>query len=143
MNIREHLQMYGATEISTLDLLGLTLAHKTEPDLLAHLVHLLQDYDVRRLRQASIPEFQQAGLSKSQAERLVAICELTQRLGMLETSPLPKIAMPHDAMQLLRPMMGHLDCEVLRVLVLNTKNQVVENTELYRGTVSLFVLPRL
>ena len=133
--IREHLHMYGATELSTLDLLTLILARKAEPDLPARLTHLLQEYDVRRLRQANIAEFQQAGLSTVQAERLAAMCELTQRLAVMEIAPLPQITRPRDAEQLLRPLMGHLDHEVLRVLVLNSKKQVVENTELYRGTV--------
>jgi DNA repair protein RadC len=138
--LREHLHTYGATALSTLDLLALTLAPQTDANLLARLAHLLQSYDVRRLRQTSIQEFQQVGLSKTQAERLVAICELTQRLAVLEMAPLPKITVPHDAVQLLRPLMSHLDHEVMRVLVLNTKNQVVENTELYRGTVNTTVV---
>lgn len=137
--IRERLQMYGATELSTLDLLALTLAYNRDADLLARLAHLLHDYDVRRLRQTSLQEFRQIGLSQTQAERLVAVCELTRRLAVLETAPMPTIRKPLDAEIVLRPLMGHLNQEVLRVLVLNTKNQVVENTELYRGTIGSMV----
>lgn len=135
-HLREHLHMYGATELSTLDLLTVTLSNKTTPNLLARLTHLLQEYDSRRLRQSSIAEFQQAGLSKIQAERLVAICELTRRLAMLETAPQPQITCPRDAVHLLRPLMSHLDHEAVRVLVMNAQNQVLENHELYRGTVN-------
>jgi DNA repair protein RadC len=135
-HIREHLQMYGAAGLSTVDLLALTLTQKTEPQMLARLAHLLQAYDTRRLRRATIPEFESAGLTRSQAERLVAICELTRRLALLEAETLPQIKTPSDAAALLRPFLEDLDQESLRVLILNTKNQVLENIELYRGTVN-------
>ena len=135
-HIREHLQTYGPAGLSTLDLLTLALTQKTEPQILVHLTQLLQQYDVRRLRGASIPELQHAGLTRSQAERLVAICELTRRLALLEAEPLPQIKAPGDAVALLKPFLEDRDQEIFRVLVLNTKNQVLENSELYRGTIN-------
>lgn len=135
-HIREHLQMYGAAGLSTADLLALTLTQKAESHILTRLARLLQVYDARRLRRATIPELQHAGLTRSQAERLVAICELTRRLALLEAETQPQIKAPSDAATLLRPLMEDLDQEMFRVLVLNTKNQVVENIELYRGTVN-------
>lgn len=138
--LREQLQMYGTAELSTLDLLALTLTHRTEPRMQARLAHLLQHYGARRLRRASATELEAAGLTRVQAERLVALCELTRRLALLETEPLPPIHAPSDAVALLKPLMEDLDQEVFRVLVLNTKNQVVENLELYRGTVNSSVV---
>lgn len=137
--IRALLQTYGATELPTLDLLALVLASRDDENVLARLTHLLQEYDVRRLRQGSIQEFRQAGFSQMQAERLVILGELTRRLAVLDMTASPTITTPRDAERVLRPLMGHLDQEVLRVLVLTMKNQVVENTELYRGTVGSMV----
>jgi DNA repair protein RadC len=140
MNIRAQLQMYGAAGLSTLDLLALTLTQSTDQQMLTRLACLLQQYDVRRLRRATIPEFESAGLTRSQAERLIAICELTRQLALLEAEPRPQIKTPGDAVAILRPLMEDLNQEAFRILVLNTKNQVVENLELYRGTVNCSVV---
>jgi DNA repair protein RadC len=134
--LRAHLQMYGATEVSTLELLALTLTRADDPQLLLRLAQLLQGASARRLRQSSVSAFQQAGFTRIQAERLAAICELTRRLALLEIEPSPRIESPDDAVRLLLPLMGHLDQETFRVLVLDTHHQVVENTELYRGTIN-------
>ncbi|HEU5378510.1 MAG TPA: DNA repair protein RadC, partial [Ktedonobacteraceae bacterium] len=124
-----------ASDLSTVDLLALILARKADPHLLLRLTHLLQEYPVRRLRQASSAELQQAGLTPLQAERLVAICELTRRLAVLETPLSPSIRRPGDAVAILRPFMSHLEQETLRVLVLTSTHQVIANLELYRGTI--------
>lgn len=140
MNLHDRLQTYGPTELSTLELLALTLSYKAGPRTLARLARLLQDDRARRLRAAALPELETAGLTRSQAERLVAICELTRRLAVLEADPLPSISAPGDAVAILRPFMEDRDQETFRVLVLNAKNQVVENREIYRGTVDTTVV---
>lgn len=137
--LREHLQMYGAAGLSTPDLLAFTLTHRTEPQMPARLAQLLQQYGVRWLRRATLPELEAAGLTRSQAERLMTTCELTRRLAILEAEPLPQIKTPYDAVALLRPLMEDQTQEVFRVLVLDTKNRVVENLELYRGTVNCHI----
>jgi DNA repair protein RadC len=133
--IREQLQVYGPTELSTLDLLAFVLEQHPDPRLRPRLAHLLEQYAVQRLRQASVAELQQAGLTRMQAQRLVALGELTRRLAVLEVEPLPRIHTSGDAVAILRPLMAHLDQETFRVLVLNRKHRVVENLELYRGTI--------
>jgi DNA repair protein RadC len=134
--IREQLQMYGATVLSTPDLLAFTLSHKTDLQMPVRLAQLLQQFGVPWLRRASTADLEAAGLTRAQAERLVAVCELMRRLTVLEARPLLQITAPSDAIALLRPLMEDLNQEVIRVLVLNAKNQVMENLELYRGTVN-------
>jgi DNA repair protein RadC len=132
--IREQLQVYGPTELSTLDLLAFVLEQHPDPRLWPRLADLLEQYSVQRLRQASAAELQQAGLTRIQAQRLVAIGELTRRLAVLDAEPFPRIRSSGDAVALLRPLMAYQDQETFRVLVLNRKHRLVENLELYRGT---------
>ena len=80
------------------------------------------------------------GLGKIKAAQLLAVLELTRRLA---TPPLEKkyqINCAADAARLVMPQMAHLDHEELRVLVLDTKCQVVANLLLYRGTANASML---
>ena len=51
-----------------------------------------------------------------------------------------QIKSPVDAANLVMPEMAYLDHEQMRILVLDTKNQVVENISRYQGTVNSSVL---
>jgi len=137
--LRDHLAVYGVSTLSLSELFTIALLSPhtalPSPGLQARLARLLKQGDWVRLTQASLADLQDVGFTQHQAERVVAICELSRRLALLEMEPMPQITTLGDAVRLLRPLMLHLPQESFRVLVLNTKNQVVENTELYRGSV--------
>lgn len=135
--LKHQLQMYGASTLSTAELLAYLLSHghvRTDP--LALACKLLNTYGVKRLRNAAVDELCRDGLSRTQAQRLGVICELAQRLALVDPGEHPCIVSADDAAAILKPLMIHLEHEEFRVLVLDTKNRVMANVLLYTGTVS-------
>ncbi len=135
--LKHQLQMYGASTLSTAELLAYLLSNgHVQSDPLALACKLLNTYGVKRLRNADIAELSSDGLSRTQAQRLGVICELAQRLALVDPGEHPRIVSADDAAALLIPLMVHLEHEEFRVLVLDTKNGVMANVLLYTGTVS-------
>lgn len=75
-------------------------------------------------------------LSPTTCARLQALLEIAKRLASRPAETKYKITTADDAARLLLPEMTHLDHEEMRVLVLDTKNQVIANQRLYQGTVN-------
>jgi DNA repair protein RadC len=76
------------------------------------------------------------GIGKAKAAQLMAAFELGRRVAHEEHGELPAIRKPEDAAGLLLYDMSGLNREELWVLVLNTRNQVLEKVRLYRGSVN-------
>jgi len=135
--LKQQLHMYGASTLSMAELLAYLLSNgRVRHDPLAVVCKLLNTYDVKRLRNAAIAELCRDGLSQTQAQRLSVICELAQRLALVDPGEHPRIVSADDAAAILRPLMVHLEHEEFRVLVLDTKHGVIANVLLYTGTVS-------
>jgi DNA repair protein RadC len=92
------------------------------------------------LRNVSETEFVNEGLTRAKAQLLKVVCELTVRLSIPDLQERPQIAIADDAVVLLRPFLSHLDYEAFRVLVLDGKNRLIANIELYKGTANSSVL---
>ncbi len=140
--VKEQLQMYGASTLSTIELLAYLLDNAaSHEDALMQAGKLLDTYNLSQLQTADWAEMtSHAGLSEAQAQRLNVACELARRLGSAGPNQRIKINSSTSAVMLLKPMMMNLDHEELRVLVLDTQNQVVANVLLYTGTVNSSVL---
>jgi len=135
--LKQQLQMYGASMLSTAELLAYLLANgATKSDPLEVACRLLNSYGLKRLRNAEIAELCRDGLSPAQAQRLNALCELAHRLALVDPDERPCILSADDAAAILRPLMMHLEHEEFRVLVLDTKHRVLANVLLYTGTVA-------
>ena len=131
--LHEEIATYGTNGVSTAELLAFSLGQKRGQEKMLTLVSMmLKTHGGKWLRNASVDELQQtAGLTLVQAARLHAICALVSRFAILETETHTVIKQPDDVANLLRPLMAHLDHEEFRVLVLDTRNQVVTNIVLY------------
>lgn len=140
--LKEQLQMYGASTLSTAELLAYLLSNSArQKDPLTLADKLLQTYGIKRLRNIDWGQLSNdVGLSKAQAQRLNVVCELAQRLVVAEADQQKSLRSSDDAAAILRPLMMHLDHEEFRILVLDTKNHVLSNLLLYTGTVSSSVL---
>src|SRR5258708_9279198 len=66
--------------------------------------------------------------------------ELGRRLNWPQQGEKYQIKTPADAANLVMLDMAYLDYEQLRVIVLDTRNRVVDNSPLYRGTINSSVL---
>ena len=139
--LREQLQMYGAKTLSTAELIALVLSSASaQGDPLATASKLLDTYGVGGLKNIDENQLASAGLTKARARLFKVVCELAVRLSLSDPGEHQQIVSPNDAAALLQPFMAHLDHEELRVLVLDTKNRVVANIQLYQGTVNSSVL---
>ncbi len=76
------------------------------------------------------------GMGEAKTAQLKAALEIGARLLATTGNVRPTINSPQDVANLLSAEMALLDQEHFRVLLLNTKNQVVGVSEVYKGNVS-------
>ena len=140
--IKEQLEMYGASTLSTLELLAYLLDNAaSHEDALTQAGKLLDTYNLSQLQTVDWPEMTSyAGLSEAQAQRLHIVCELARRLMSARPDQRVQVQSSADAAQLLKPMMMHLDHEEMRILLLDIRNCVVANILAYTGTVNSSIL---
>ena len=140
---RERLKHYGAKALSTAELLAIILRTGTTRDNVIELAgKLLAKYSgLSGLMRADFNELcSEHGLGEAKASQLKAALEMGRRLGMLQNEEKYQIKSPADAANLVMPEMMYLDHEQVRILVLDTNNQVMENISRYQGTVNSSVL---
>jgi DNA repair protein RadC len=80
------------------------------------------------------------GIGPAQAARLAATLELSRRLQLPPSGERSRICNPADGANLLMPEMGHLDQEELRVIVLDTRNNVLKIPTIYKGSLNTSVV---
>jgi DNA repair protein RadC len=80
------------------------------------------------------------GLGVAKAVELQAALELGRRLAGLHPEARPQVRSPADLANLLMPEMAFLEQEHLRVVLLNTKNQVLSAPEVYVGSLNTSVV---
>ena len=137
--LRERLQRYGSQTLLTEELLAIILSiGSPQADMLEVAEKLLTYYrGLGRLTQAERGDLKhEFGLGDLRVTLLQATLELGRRLSLPQTEDKYQIITPADAARLVMPEMSYLDHEQMRVLVLDTKNQVVCDLVLYRGTVN-------
>ena len=141
--LRERLLAYGSETLLTEELLALVLRTGTADEKGFELARTLltKFKGLGGLLQVECRELtQEYGLSETRAALLKAVLELGRRLNKPQAEEKYQIKTPADAASLVMPDMAYLDFEQLRVIVLDTKNRVVDNIPLYRGTINSSVL---
>ena len=78
----------------------------------------------------------ESGIGEAKAAEIQATFQLALRLNALQPEDRPYVRSPADVNNLLGAEMALLDQEHLRVLLLNTRNQVLAVNEVYIGNVS-------
>ncbi|HEY7296120.1 MAG TPA: DNA repair protein RadC [Dehalococcoidia bacterium] len=136
---RERLRSYGEGALSTAELLAIILrvgmAGENVLEVASRL--LSQHGGLVGLGRLSFDELcATRGLGEAKAAQLRAALELGRRLAVSTPEERPVIREPKDVAQLVQPEMQLLDQEQLRVLVLNTKNQVLAIPTISSGTVN-------
>ncbi len=76
------------------------------------------------------------GLGEVKAAKLKAAVELARRLQVERPDERTRISSPEDIAALVSSEMAALDQEELRVVLLNTKNEVLKIVTVYRGSVN-------
>jgi DNA repair protein RadC len=140
---RERLQHYGSQALSTSELLAIILRTGTTQDNVIELASkLLAKYGgLAGLMRAEFSELcNEYGLGVAKTAQLKAALEIGRRMGMLQSEERYQIRSSADAANLVMQDMMYLDHEQMRIIVLDTKNQVIENVARYQGTVNSSVL---
>jgi DNA repair protein RadC len=140
---RERLRMYGSQSLSNAELLAIILRTGTSRENVLELAgKLLAKYNgLSGLLRVDFSELcTEHGLGEAKCAQLKAALEIGKRLARQQLEEKYQIKSPRDAANLVMVEMTHLDHEQMRILVLDTKNQVVENINRYAGTVNSSVL---
>ena len=135
---RERLRDIGATNLSSAELLAIILRTGTRSDSAISLAtQLLSRFGgVAGLARAGLPQLcDLRGLGEAKAAQVKAALELGRRLLSAKPEERAAVKSPQDVADLLSDM-GFLEQEVLRLVLLNTKNQVMGTPEVYRGSVN-------
>jgi DNA repair protein RadC len=141
--LRERLLAYGSETLLTEELLALVLRTGAAGENGYELAgKLLTKYKgLGGLLQVESRELtQEQGLSETRVALLKAVLELGRRLNRPKQEEKYQIKTPADAANLVMPDMAFLDYEQLRVIVLDTKNRVIDSVPLYKGTINSSVL---
>jgi len=136
---RERLKKYGAASLSNAELLAIILRTGAASESVLNLsAKLLARFGgLSGLAKAGFGELcMERGLAEAKAAQLKAALELGRRL--LSTQPEERLVVksPEDVANLLQAEMSFLDQEELRLVLLNTKNQVLTVCQVYKGSVS-------
>lgn len=136
---RERLLAAGPSALSDGELLGLLFGigsrEKTAVELAGEVIseagglHGLYDVSVHELVEIN-------GIGEAKACVILAAVELGRRIGQVRNSGRPVISSPADVERLLRGRIGNLDRENFVVVLLNTKNEVIETSTVSVGTLS-------
>ena len=136
---RERLRESGAASLSNSELLAIILRTGTAwENVLGLAARILARFGgLVGLARASFGELcAERGIGEAKAAQLKAALEVGKRLASTQPEERVVVRSPQDVANLLMAEMGFLDQEHLRVVLLNSKNQVMAVPEVYRGSVN-------
>jgi DNA repair protein RadC len=136
---RERLLKAGPSALSDGELLGLLFGigsrKKTAVELAGEVIgeagglHGLHDLSVYELMEVN-------GIGEAKACVILAAVELGRRIGQVRNPQRPVVSSPADVDRLLRGRIANLDRENFVVVLLNTKNEVIETPLVSVGTLT-------
>ena len=136
---RERLRDLGAGALSTAELLAIVLRTGTADQNVLSLAQSLlgRHHGLSRLARLSYSELvHEKGLGAAKAAELLATFQIARRLKDELPEEKPIIGSPADVNALLGWEMAQLEQEQVRVLLLNTRNQLVGRDDVYKGSVN-------
>ena len=136
---QEKLKLRGAASLSTGELLALILRTGVQGETVVDVAQrlLVNHGGLLGLSRADYGELcKERGLGEVKAAKLKAIVELARRLALEKPDERTRIQSPEDVVALISSEMAALDQEELRVVLLNTKNEVLRVVTVYRGSVN-------
>ena len=142
----EKLEMYGAQALSNAELLAIIIKNGTKEEssvMLAQKILSMQKStqdSVRFLQDISIKEFMSIkGIGKVKAIQLLAVCELTKRISRPIKNFNVQIKSPQDVADLLINELKYEKREIVKVLMLNVKNNILKIQDIALGGTSFAV----
>jgi DNA repair protein RadC len=136
---RERLEHLGPQALATAELLAILLRVGVAGENAVQVgQRLLNEYKgIAGLQRAPFEELcRQHGIGKAKAAQIQAAIELGRRLMRETPDERTAVNSPGDAADLVRYEMSALEQEHLRVILLDTRNRVLEIVEIYKGSVN-------
>lgn len=136
---RERLKEYGPRYLSNTELIAILLRTGVKGENVLSMASrlLAKTQGLAGLGRKTFTELcAERGLSEAKACQLLAALELGRRFVSLAPQERAVIHSPQDVANLVMAEMASLDQEHLRVLLLNTKNEVLSIQEIYVGNVN-------
>jgi len=98
---------------------------------------VLRKYDLKRLAKASIGELEKFfGIGKVRAAQIQAIFELARRVNSCVEDVRPIIEKPEDVFKIVGSEMQDLEQEVLKVLLLDSRNRLIKVEDVFKGSLN-------
>lgn len=135
---RERLEQVGAEALRDAELLAVLFRTGTrEEGAVALAERLIRHFGtLRRMGQASLEELQQVkGIGRVKAIEVKAAIELGGRAKSLSAQPRPKIRAAADVADLLMSQFRAYETEHFKVVLLNTKNEVLKTVRITIGSI--------
>ncbi len=136
---RERLKQRGAGSLSEAELLAILLRVGVRGENAVQLgQRLLKDlHGLSGIQRAPFEELEKhKGIGEAKAAQIKAAIELGQRISEKRPEERPTIGKPAEAASLVQFEMSELDQEELRVMLLDTRNHLLDIAKVYRGSVS-------
>ncbi len=140
---RERLRLRGAAALSNAELLAILLrTGATGENVVVVATRLLARFEgLPGLGRVSFAQLcSEHAVGQAKAAQLLAALELGKRLVSAQPDQRATVRSPHDVNNLLMAEMALLEQEHLRVVLLNTRNQVLGIHEVYKGNVNTAVI---
>ncbi|MDY6011921.1 RadC family protein [Clostridium sp.] len=144
---KEKLLKYGAESLSNPELLAIVLRTGTRGENVLNLSQriITELNGLNGILNASMKEMTKIrGIKETKASQILAIAELFRRFNTYKSySEFKRINSPKDVANMLYGEMGTINQEILKLIILNTKNEVVKIKDVFKGSLnSSLVHPR-
>lgn len=143
----EKLEMYGANSLSNAELLAIIIKTGTKEEssvtIAQKILNLNEDRknNLKFLQDISINELTKIkGIGKIKAIQLKAVSELTKRMSRPITNNKIKITCPQDVANLLIDELKNEKRELVKVLILNSKNIIIKILDVSYGSSNLAIV---
>ncbi|HHX86799.1 MAG TPA: DNA repair protein RadC [Firmicutes bacterium] len=136
---REKLKLFGAEALSNVELLAVLLRTGTRQESAMELAARLLSVSggLRLLPDLSLEEMEQVkGVGLAKAVQIKAAFELGRRLATAPREELDRITNPRQAAELFMEELRYKKKEYFKLLLLNTKNQVISKEKISVGSLS-------
>lgn len=137
----EKLEIYGESSLTNAELLAIIIKNgtknETSVELAKRILKLNENIETESLNflmDLSIEELEQVkGIGRVKAIQLKAVCELARRINRPINYKKKQIREPKDIVETIQGEMKYLKNEVLKVIILNTNNEILKIKEVFVG----------
>ena len=139
----EKLLMYGAKKLSNAELLAIIIKTGTKDETSVNIANriLLLAENIKELNSIPIETLEKIkGIGEVKAIQIKAVCELATRINAPINNMNLKITRPQDVANMFMEELKHEKQEKLKLLLLNTKNEVIKNIEIKTGSSSEIIV---